>query len=142
MGGNIKRAQKTHFLFSVAKSQEQKQENLANIQIIKSRMTKDGQVYENAIYNNDTLEIRCFDSIAPSTAKSNQQPKKKSKDQPLDTFGGGGFDFTSATSKYMEDHVDKKIRDKHKDEENKNTENGNESQNPENQGDDENTEKI
>lgn len=66
MGGSIKRAQKTHFLFSVAKSQEQKQDNLANIQIIKSRMTKDGQMYENAIYNNDTLEIKVIENMRPS----------------------------------------------------------------------------
>jgi len=84
MGGNIKRAQKTHFLFSVAKSQEQKQDNLANIQIIKSRMTKDGQVYENAIYNNDTLEIRCIEGIRPSETSSAKKANAR-KDKQLET---------------------------------------------------------
>jgi len=86
MGGNIKRAQKTHFLFSVAKSQEQKQDNLANVQIIKSRMTKDGQVYENAIYNNDTLEIRCIEGIRPSETSSAKKANAR-KDKQLDVAG-------------------------------------------------------
>lgn len=65
MGGSIKRAQKTHFLMSIARSPDQKQNNLANLQILKARFAKDGNQFENAIFNNDTLEIRCIDNVRP-----------------------------------------------------------------------------
>lgn len=110
MGGNIKRAQKTHFLFSVAKSQEQKQDNLANIQIIKSRMTKDGQVYENAIFNNDTLEIRCIEGIRPSN--KTKSTKDKIQDQPLENLGF----FKDIVANY----IDKEVREKRKNDGEKN----------------------
>jgi len=58
MGGNIKRAQKTHFLMSVAKTQEQKKNGVANIQILKARFAADGHTFENVVYNNNTMEIR------------------------------------------------------------------------------------
>lgn len=61
MGGSIKRAQKTHFMMSIARSQEQRQNNTANVQILKARFAKDGLAFENAIFNNDTLEIKCID---------------------------------------------------------------------------------
>jgi replicative DNA helicase len=114
MGGSIKRAQKTHFLFSVSKSQEQKQANLANIQIIKSRMTKDGQMYENAIYNNDTLEIRCIEGLVPSNKKTNDNKKPQfKKDHPLQDTSI----FDTMRDNYS-DLIDKEVRDKYKESEN------------------------
>jgi len=58
MGGSIKRAQKSHFLMSVAKNQDQKQEGTANIQILKARFAQDGQQFPDSIFNNNTMEIR------------------------------------------------------------------------------------
>lgn len=107
MGGNIKRAQKTHFLFSVAKSQEQKQDNLANVQIIKSRMTKDGQMYENAIYNNDTLEIRCIEGMRPSNSNDKQSPRSNNKkDTPLQDLSF----FNNVVANYVDQEVREKIK--------------------------------
>jgi len=63
MGGSIKRAQKTHFLMSVAKTQEQKEANLANISILKARFAQDGQQFKDCIFNNGTMEIRVTDSV-------------------------------------------------------------------------------
>lgn len=103
MGGSIKRGQKTHFLFSAAKSPEQKMENLANIQFIKSRMTRDGQIYENAIFNNDTLEVRCIEGMRPSEKRDNK------KDTPLKEMSI----FNDMVSKF----VDQNIREKHEIEE-------------------------
>lgn len=57
MGGSIKKAQKTHFLLSIARSDEQKDLNLANIKILKSRFGKDGITFEDCIFNNDSLNI-------------------------------------------------------------------------------------
>ncbi len=56
-GGSIKRLQKAHFFMSVAKTSDQKEANLANISIIKARFAKDGQLFEDCIFNNDTMEI-------------------------------------------------------------------------------------
>lgn len=66
MGGNIKRAQKTHFLMSVAKTQEQKLIGQANIAILKARMGADGHVFKDCIFNNDTMEIALTDEVTNS----------------------------------------------------------------------------
>jgi len=60
-GGSIKRVQKAHFFMSVAKTATQKEGNLANIRILKARFAKDGQTFEDAVFNNDTMEIRIED---------------------------------------------------------------------------------
>jgi replicative DNA helicase len=62
MGGSIKRAQKTHFLMSVAKTSEQKRAGLANIAILKARFAADGQKFEDAIFDNDSVKIVVRDS--------------------------------------------------------------------------------
>jgi len=67
MGGNIKRAQKTHFLMSVAKTQEQKLIGQANIAILKARMASDGHVFKDCIFNNDTMEIALTDPVNDPT---------------------------------------------------------------------------
>jgi len=56
-GGSIKRIQKAHFFMSVAKTQEQQEANFANIRIIKARFAKDGQAFEDCVFNNDTMQI-------------------------------------------------------------------------------------
>jgi len=56
-GGNIKRMQKAHFFMSIAKTQAQQEANFANIRIIKARFAKDGQMFEDCIFNNDTMKI-------------------------------------------------------------------------------------
>lgn len=67
-GGSIKRIQKSHFFMSVGKSQDQKESNLATISILKARFAKDGQVFKDCIFNNDTLEIRIIDGIQKTKA--------------------------------------------------------------------------
>ena len=53
---------------SIGKSQDQKDANLATISILKARFAKDGQVFKDCIFNNDTLEIRIIDSIQKTKA--------------------------------------------------------------------------
>ena len=57
MGGSIKKAQVGHVIISVAKTLQQKELNLATIAITKSRIGKDGVVFENCKFNNEMLEI-------------------------------------------------------------------------------------
>jgi replicative DNA helicase len=56
-GGNIKRIQKAHFFMSVAKTPSQQEASLANIKILKARFAKDGQMFTDCIFNNDTMQI-------------------------------------------------------------------------------------
>lgn len=47
---------------SVAKTQEQKRAGLANIQILKARFAGDGQQFEDAIFDNDSMRIEIRDN--------------------------------------------------------------------------------
>ena len=57
MGGSIKKAQVGHVIISVAKTLQQKELGLATIAIVKSRLGKDGIIFENCKFDNATLEI-------------------------------------------------------------------------------------
>jgi hypothetical protein len=57
MGGSIKKAQVGHVIISIAKSLQQKEMNLATVAITKSRIGKDGIVFENCKFDNEMLQI-------------------------------------------------------------------------------------
>jgi hypothetical protein len=57
LGGNIKKAQKTHFLVSIAKTGNQKEEKRANIKILKSRFGSDGMLFENSLFDNEYMKV-------------------------------------------------------------------------------------
>lgn len=76
MGGNIKRAQKTHFLMSVSKTDDQKEGGLANITILKARFAKDGQFFEDAIFDNGKVRVRINDSGARKVNIPDADPEK------------------------------------------------------------------
>ena len=57
MGGSIKKAQVGHVIISVAKTLQQKELGLATIAVVKSRLGKDGVIFENCKFDNATLEI-------------------------------------------------------------------------------------
>lgn len=81
MGGSIKRAQKSHFLMSISRTQEQKRLGVANMQILKARFASDGHTFKDCIFNNNTLEIRILDDL-PTTKRlqaSNMTPDELSK---------------------------------------------------------------
>lgn len=63
MGGSIKKAQVGHVIISVAKSLQQKEMNLATIAITKSRIGKDGIVFENCKFDNELLVIDTEQSV-------------------------------------------------------------------------------
>ena len=53
--GSFKRAQVGHLIISVGKTQEQKQEGLATMTILKSRFGGDGKIFKNMTFQNDTM---------------------------------------------------------------------------------------
>ncbi|MFA5366466.1 MAG: DnaB-like helicase C-terminal domain-containing protein [Dehalococcoidia bacterium] len=64
-GGSIKRLQKAHFFMSVAKTDDQKEANLATIKIIKARFARDGQTFSDCIFDNDKMMIVIEDKRYP-----------------------------------------------------------------------------
>lgn len=57
IGGSIKKGQIGHFVFSIAKTLQQKEDGRATLAILKSRFSKDGLIFEDIIFNNGTLVI-------------------------------------------------------------------------------------
>ena len=57
MGGSIKKAQIAHVILSIGKTLEQKEHNLATLTLLKSRIGKDGVVFQNCKFNNEFLII-------------------------------------------------------------------------------------
>lgn len=74
MGGSIKKAQIAHVLISVGKSMEQKENNLATLSLLKSRIGKDGIIFQNCKFNNEYLEI---DVESQSTLLGFEDEKEK-----------------------------------------------------------------
>jgi RecA/RadA recombinase len=79
-GGSIKRIQKSHFFMSVARGIEQLNTVFANVAILKARFARDGQRFENVIFNNDTLEIRIEDDKFKQMALNRGKKHHDSKD--------------------------------------------------------------
>ncbi len=63
MGGSIKKAQVGHVIITVAKSLQQKEMKLATIAITKSRIGRDGIVFENCKFDNELMEIDTESSV-------------------------------------------------------------------------------
>ena len=57
MGGSIKKGQIGHFIVSIAKSLDQKENGTATMAILKSRFGKDGIVFEDITFDNAKIQI-------------------------------------------------------------------------------------
>lgn len=76
MGGSIKKAQIGHVILSIAKTLEQKEHNLATLTLIKSRIGKDGVIFQNCKFNNEYLEI---DTDSQNTLLGYEEQKTQEK---------------------------------------------------------------
>ena len=83
MGGSIKKAQVGHVIISVAKSLQQKEMNLATIAITKSRIGKDGVVFENCKFDNELLEIDTEQSITFLGLEEQKEEKNRKRVKEL-----------------------------------------------------------
>ncbi len=83
MGGSIKKAQVGHVIITVAKTLQQKEMNLATIAITKSRLGKDGVVFENCKFNNELLEIDTESSITFLGFEEQQEERKRDRVKEL-----------------------------------------------------------
>ena len=57
IGGSIKKGQIGHFILSIAKSLEQKENGRANMAILKSRFGNGGITFVDIVFNNGTIQI-------------------------------------------------------------------------------------
>jgi len=78
MGGSIKKAQVGHVVISAAKTLEQKEHNLANVTLLKSRIGKDGVVFTNCKFDNEYLQI---DTETQTTLLGHEEERQEAKKQ-------------------------------------------------------------
>jgi replicative DNA helicase len=83
MGGSIKKAQVGHVIISVAKSLQQKEMNLATIAITKSRIGKDGVVFENCKFDNEMLVIDTEQSVTFLGLEEQKEERNKERIREL-----------------------------------------------------------
>jgi hypothetical protein len=83
MGGSIKKAQVGHVIITVAKTLQQKEMNMSTIAINKSRIGKDGVVFENCKFNNELLEIDTDSSVTFLGFEDQQEERKRDRVKEL-----------------------------------------------------------
>ena len=83
MGGSIKKAQVGHVIITVAKSLQQKEMNLATIAITKSRIGKDGIIFENCKFDNGMLDIDTEQSVTFLGHEEQKEEKNRNRIKEL-----------------------------------------------------------
>jgi hypothetical protein len=78
IGGSIKKAQIGHVVISIGKTLIQKEENLATITLLKSRIGKDGIVFTNCKFDNELLNI---DTDTHETILGHEEEKRQAKEK-------------------------------------------------------------
>jgi len=79
MGGSIKKGQIGHFVVSIAKTLDQKENGTATMAILKSRFGKDGIVFQDIQFDNATIQISMDDNMNGKTR--NEHKKDQQKDE-------------------------------------------------------------
>lgn len=80
MGGSIKKGQIGHFIVSIAKNLQQKENGTATMAILKSRFGKDGIVFEDIVFDNAKIQIDMNSNSLPRT-RIEQIKTKEDNDQ-------------------------------------------------------------
>ena len=83
MGGSIKKAQVGHVIITVAKTLQQKDSRLATIAVTKSRIGKDGVVFENCKFDNEMLVIDTENSVTFLGFEENKEERKRDRIKEL-----------------------------------------------------------
>jgi len=83
MGGSIKKAQVGHVIITVAKTLQQKEMNLATIAITKSRIGKDGIIFENCKFDNGMLDIDTEQSVTFLGHEEQKEEKNRNRIKEL-----------------------------------------------------------
>lgn len=73
MGGNLKKAQIAHFIMSIGKTLEQKDQKIATISILKNRMGDDGVIFKDCVFDNSKIHIDTDDVLTEKGFESQKQ---------------------------------------------------------------------
>ncbi len=76
IGGSIKKGQIGHFIVSIAKTLDQKEEGTATMAILKSRFGKDGIVFQDIRFDNARIQIDMGNSKGGRTYSEQKEDKK------------------------------------------------------------------
>jgi hypothetical protein len=76
MGGSIKKAQIAHVIISIGKTLEQKEHDLGTITLLKSRIGKDGIIFQNCKFDNKMLII---DTESQNTLLGHEEQKTEDR---------------------------------------------------------------
>ena len=76
MGGNLKKAQIAHFIMSIGKTLEQKDQKVATISILKNRMGDDGVIFKDCVFDNSRIHIDTDDVLTEKGFESQKQISK------------------------------------------------------------------
>lgn len=99
IGGSIKKGQIGHFIVSIAKTLDQKESGHANLAILKSRFGKDGIIFNEAIFNNGTIQIEIVEDNGGKTFMQ----AKKDKDTNAQAKVNSILDAAKARQKALEE---------------------------------------
>ena len=80
MGGSIKKAQIAHVILSIGKTIEQKEHNLATMTLLKSRIGRDGIIWQNCKFDNRLLVI---DTESQTTLLGHKEEKQKNNSERI-----------------------------------------------------------
>lgn len=83
-GGSIKKIQYGHFIFSLARTLQQKETKRANITIIKSRFGSDGKTFEGVLFDNATLTIDTDDETHEFSFSELEDEKEKKRQKTIE----------------------------------------------------------
>lgn len=83
IGGSIKKGQIGHFIVSIAKNLQQKEDGLATMAILKSRFGKDGVVFQDILFDNSKLIIDTTQTSTINLTNVNKFNEKKNQERVL-----------------------------------------------------------
>jgi len=109
MGGSIKKAQIGHVVISVGKTLEQKENNLATITLLKSRIGKDGIVFQNCKFDNEYLII---DTESQNTLLGHEEERAEKKKEHATEVYKAALESKSKTRKKVESEINSLIEKK------------------------------
>lgn len=88
MGGSIKKGQIGHFIVSIAKTLEQKENGTANMAVLKSRFGKDGLVFEDIIFDNGKIQIDVTQQTGKTFLETRNIKQERDQQRVVDVLGG------------------------------------------------------
>jgi len=83
IGGSIKKGQIGHFIVSIAKNLQQKEDGLATMAVLKSRFGKDGVVFQDIVFDNSMLVIDTTQTSTVNLLDMGKFSEKKNQERVM-----------------------------------------------------------